>query len=226
MKNKIDFDNYSADYEQLLKDQLSFFDTDNDYFSEYKIIKVKNLLLKKPRHILDFGCGIGRSIRFFQENFPSAHISGCDISEKSLSIAAKTYPNITLYKNEDLFTSTNRFDLIFLSGVLHHIEPIQRKPLFNSLAELLMPQANIIIFEHNPLNPVSRHMVNTCPFDKDAVLLRPGEIKQLLTNAGINPVRCDYTLFFPAILKKLRILEPYLRHIPLGGQYMIQGVFS
>jgi hypothetical protein len=35
----------------------------------------------------------------------------------------------------------------------------------------LKEDGHFIIFEHNPINPVTRHLVKNCPFDADAVLL-------------------------------------------------------
>ena len=95
-----------------------------------------------------------------------------------------------------------------------------------SIMHLLAPNASLVIFEHNPYNPVTRYMVHTCPFDRDAVLLRPAEIRQLVTASGIQVVRSDFTLFFPAFLRGLRPFEPYLRRVPLGGQYVVQGILN
>ncbi len=63
------------------------------------------------------------------------------------------------------------------------------------------------IFEHNPISPVTRHIVATCPFDENAVLIpwassRPSKL------AGIGKVGIAYTGFFPGALQALRPLEP------------------
>ena len=68
-------------------------------------------------------------------------------------------------------------------------------------------------------------MVNTCPFDADAILLKPKELKQICKkNALCGKIK--YTIFVPrkGILKKLVGLEKYLSWFPLGGQYY--GVFN
>ncbi len=220
---KIDFDNYADEYNKILDDQLNFFSADSQYFAEYKVKQAKAVLPQTPKTILDFGCGIGRSIHFFQKYFPSSQIYGCETSEKSLEIARKQFPSAHFYQTQELASLGMRFDLIFLAGVLHHIEVKDRRPTIELISAALQPQGNILIFEHNPFNPMTRHLVNTCPFDRDAVLLKPTETKQLLTDAGIHKIKHYYTLFFPAALKWLRPLEYYLRHLPLGGQYLVQG---
>lgn len=224
MTDKINFDHYAADYDRLVKQQRKFFDKNDDYFAEYKVKTARRLLKNKLcRKILDFGCGTGSSIEFFKEYFPAASICGCDVSEESLLLARKKFPETKFFLAEEAMTSGRQYDLIFLSGVLHHVEPEKRRSLMTSLAGMLVPGGNIIIFEHNPYNPVTCHMVNTCPFDRDAILMRPREMRKLFVSAGIKPLRCDYTLFFPAMFKWLRVLEPSMRHLPFGGQYVVVG---
>ena len=69
---KTDFDEFADDYESLLASQLGFFDRDAGYFAEYKVRVTRALLPEPPRSILDFGCGIGRSIPFLRASFPDS----------------------------------------------------------------------------------------------------------------------------------------------------------
>jgi len=78
-----------------------------------------------------------------------------------------------------------------------------------------------IIFEHNPINPVTRHLVKNCPFDADAVLLSMRETIELNRNANLNVDESSYCLFFPQQLAVLRPFEKYLRWLPIGGQYFV-----
>ena len=80
----------------------------------------------------------------------------------------------------------------------------------------------MFLFEHNPFNPVTRHIFERCPFDADAEMLPMKEARTLADNAGLRINRCGYTLFFPRQLSFLRGLEPMLRGIPIGAQYYVQ----
>jgi len=217
--NKIDFDDYADNYGQLLQKQLSFFDKKN-YFAEYKIKILKQQLNYEPVKILDYGCGTGRNLKFLKQYFPNAKIYGCDISKKSLKIATKNNPDAILFLPNENFDYKN-FDLVFVAGVFHHIEPNLRTNILKQIHQLLTKNGSLVIFEHNPYNPVTLHMVNTCEFDDDVVLLKAREMKNLLRRANFALKKTRYSLFIPKFLKKLRFLEKYLGLIPLGGQYFI-----
>jgi len=75
------------------------------------------------------------------------------------------------------------------------------------------------IFEHNPVNPVSRYIVATCPFDENAVLIPAPELARRQRTAGFGRVEVAYTGFFPGPLKALRPLERLMTRIPVGAQY-------
>ena len=80
-----------------------------------------------------------------------------------------------------------------------------------------------MIYEHNPINPMTLHAVNTCPFDENAVLLKRSQVKNVLQEAGMKVVMQEYRVFFPAFLKLLRPLEKYLAWLPLGAQHFVVG---
>jgi hypothetical protein len=77
----------------------------------------------------------------------------------------------------------------------------------------------LTIFEHNPLNPLTVHAVNSCPFDENAVMIRAKTLLRSLQDAGWACAALRYHIFFPHALKGLRSLEKYLRWVPLGAQY-------
>ncbi len=218
---KVNFDDYAADYQQLLGNQLRFFDT-LDYFSEHKVKILHSQKIKNPKTILEYGCGIGRNLPFLQRFFPEASLYGCDISAKSLEKAAQENPSVNFFNHHET-KSTLKFDLILVAGVLHHIETHQRVQILQELEQLLNPEGELFIFEHNPYNFVTRNRVKHCEFDEDAILLKPKELRSLLQETSLKLHALHYTLFIPSFLKALRGLEPYLRYIPLGGQYYIHA---
>ncbi len=217
-----DFDQYADKYEQLLSEQLSFFSTNRDYFSAYKIELLATILTFSPERILDFGCGIGLSLPHFRQYFPEAEIYATDISSKSLEYVASLYPWAHIVDDNKL--QQFQFDLIFLSGVVHHVPPEKRTGLFKRLRKVITASGVICIFEHNPYNPVTRKMVSTCPFDRGVELCSLRKILRLLQDeAGMLVKHKGYCLFFPEALSMLRRYEPLLSWMPLGGQYFVMA---
>ncbi len=175
-----------------------------------------------PKRILVFGCGIGASIPHLSAAFPEAKLSALDVSRRSLEIARRRFPDAAdyvLYDGVDAPFPDGSFDLIFSSCVFHHIEAEEHDAIFKRLHSLPAPEGSTIIFEHNPLNPVSRYIVNTCPFDENAVLIRSRDFAAKQRKAGFGRVDVTFTGFFPGSLRKLRPLEPLMRGIPFGAQY-------
>jgi len=223
---KVDFDNYAGKYESTLEKQLNFFGEENSYFAEYKVQIVRESYAEKlPLNILEFGCGIGRNLKFFSKYFPDSKIYGCDISQASLDIAHSENPDVTLFPltDENKGRHDNIFDLVFISCVFHHIAPDLRNDAMSNIFNMLNQNGIAFIFEHNPYNPVTRHIVNTCEWDTDAILLNMTESVNLFKDAGLKVTDKNYTLFFPAQLGFLRPAEKLLKKIPMGGQYYVKG---
>ena len=221
---KIDFDDYASDYKNLMDQQTSFFEDGSEYFAEYKIRLMSEKIKNTPKKILDFGCGIGSSLQFIQSYFPDSEVYGYDVSEKSIEIAKTKNPGIKFLSINDLENYKDHFDLIFSACVFHHIPPPEREAATQSIKSLLSSGGEVFIFEHNKFNLVTQYMVSTCPFDEDAVLLRPKEFKELFFKSEISFDYVKYCLLFPKQLDFLRGLEKYVCKIPLGGQYFVHGV--
>ena len=221
---KIDFDDYASDYKDLMDQQTSFFEDGSEYFAEYKIRLMSEQIKSTPKKILDFGCGVGSSLRFIKSYFPDSDVYGYDVSEKSIEIAKTKNSGIKFLSIGDLENYKDQFDLIFSACVFHHIAPLEREGAMRSIKSLLNSVGEVFIFEHNQFNLVTQYMVNTCPFDEDAILLRPKEFKELFLKSGISFDYAKYCLLFPKQLDFLRGFEKYVCKIPLGGQYFVHGV--
>jgi trans-aconitate methyltransferase len=220
--SKVDFDHYANEYERLAASQTRLFDADSGYFARYKVELMQRVSGLARGAILDFGCGIGRSLPHLRALFPDSRIVGCDPSAASLAVARCECPDGAFAQPQDIEPAP-RFDLIFASCVFHHIEPGKRMEALGYCLERLRPGGSLFVFEHNPYNPVTRHLVNTCPFDADAVLLARAETVSLMKKAGLEPSAAAYCLFFPQMLAALRPLEAWLGWLPLGGQYFVAG---
>lgn len=220
---KVNFDDYTENYNRLLREGTGFFSESEAYFARYKVDILRRQVPGTAERLLEYGCGIGRNIPFLRAAFPDATIAGSDISAASLEIARKENPGVDFFIEQADVDVADTYDVIFIAGVFHHIPVGERADVVKTLFRRLSPGGTIVIFEHNPFNPVTRKIVNDCPYDRDAVLLRPSELKTLLIDAGLPVRRSSYCLFVPPSLSSLLPLEAHLGWLPLGGQYWVKA---
>lgn len=219
-----EFDAFAEDYDTLHQKNLVVMGKDLNMFAQYKVRMTAELLPSFPAKILEFGCGTGRNLPFFKQYFPLADLYGSDISDVSMNKARKCVSNLTCFNSSSpdaLVPFIDTFDIVFLSCVLHHIPLIEREEWLKSLATAVKPGGHLIIFEHNPWNPVTRYMVSTCPFDESVDLVWPGACRTLLQQTGLRVDRIRYTLLFPWRHRMLVAVEKMFNRTPLGGQYCL-----
>lgn len=220
----MEFDRFAESYGDVLDRSIAISGESSTYFAEYKALYLRRLLgASFSGKILDFGCGVGLLSRYLQKHLPAADIDGFDTSQNSI---AKVDHALS---SRGLFTSTaddlaQDYDLIVVANVMHHIPPEQRLGVVQRLANRLHRGGLLSIFEHNSANPVTRWIVERCPFDEDAILLAPEETASYIAGAGLRFKRRDYIVFMPRFLSYLRPLEWSLRRLPLGAQYAMVAV--
>jgi SAM-dependent methyltransferase len=220
--NKPEFDEFANSYEAVTSQNTNFFDADAQYFGRYRSNIVKKFARSRVDNILDFGCGVGLGISPLREQFANSRIVGCDPSLNSLALAHAREPGCE-FLQADAISPTPQFDIITAVSVFHHILPPDRAGALRYCYERLKSGGLLFLFEHNPFNPVTRHLVSRCPVDRDAILLTPNETAARLRQAGFAVTATEYCLFFPKALAFLRPTEPYLGWLPLGGQYFVVG---
>jgi SAM-dependent methyltransferase len=223
---KVDFDDYTENYNRLLREGTGFFSENEAYFAKYKVDILRREVPRTAKQLLEYGCGIGRNIPFLRAAFPDATIVGSDISASSLEIARKNNIGVDFFLERPDGDVGILFDVIFVAGVFHHIPVGERAAAMKMLFHRLSPGGTIVVFEHNPFNPVTRKIVSNCPYDSDAVLLKPGELKSLLADAGLALYKAKYCLFVPPSLAFLLPLEARIGWLPLGGQYWVTALRS
>lgn len=221
-----EFDEYTKVYEQMHLDNIRVTGEEPSFFADYKIQQLRVLAdaldLQKPT-VMDFGSGIGNSLPGFRKNFGSSRIVCADVSKESIDHAKKLHPGDEEYCHIDgpsIPLPDNDFDLVFSACVFHHIPQDEHIHWLEEIRRVTRPGGRLVIFEHNPRNPLTVHAVNTCPFDINARLIKTGEMLDTVRRAGWLNVKIDYHIFFPAKLKALRPLEKRLRWCGLGAQYM------
>lgn len=223
------FDEFAKDYRHIHNENIKLTGADSHYFSEFKVKWLRDYYGQKTvTNILDLGAGDGTCLQYFSTYFPEANLFGIDVSDLSIDeAAAKQIPKseVKVYDGQHIPYPDNCFDMILVATVMHHIRFELHDGLMQEALRVLKPGGKIFIVEHNPHNPVTMHMVNTCPFDEDAVLLKPGYTKKLLQKSGFQSVKNHFTLFFPrgGVFKAFHFLEKHLSWIPIGGQYVAVG---
>lgn len=218
-----EFDEFAADYSEILDETVRFAGEGSAYFDSYKLGCLKQWCIspESDRTVLDFGCGTGSLATHVAAAFPQLTVHGYDISRKSIEAARSKSVEISNLLFFDRLPEKVSYDLIYSANVFHHVPPGSRSDLLKSLGRLLAPGGRIVIFEHNPWNPLTRYVVRTCPFDKGVKLIsRPAFVK-LARGIEMEAVQKRYIVFFPGCLRLLRSLEPSLGFLPLGAQYVL-----
>jgi 2-polyprenyl-3-methyl-5-hydroxy-6-metoxy-1,4-benzoquinol methylase len=214
------FDAYARNYDELHNQNLAASGESTEYFAEYKLACLKRAGAPLGEPLLDYGCGIGNVTHVLGRGFTDVH--GFDPSTESIQVVRERMPGSTFYSDPGAVPSAH-FTTAVLSGVLHHVPRPDRVSTMQTVLQKLRPGGRVFIFEHNPLNPATRHAVATCPFDDDADMLFPWQAKRLLRDAGFADVKLDFIVFFPRPLAFLRPLEPKLGWLPGGAQVVVTG---
>lgn len=201
----------------------------------YLAIKLQWLLRRYPDlrgagpsfQILDYGCGAATMLRLIAEAGVQARLAGCDVAGEMLAEAERRWPaglqrpSFCLQEGSRAPLPTQFADLVMISAVLHHVLPSDRPGVYAELRRLLRPGGRVVVFEHNPLNPLTRYVVATTPIDRNAILLRAREVVDALGRAGFTDIRTSYLMFLPPRLHRLAAIERALEWLPLGAQFAV-----
>ncbi len=175
--------------------------------------------------ILDFGCGVGGSIPYLRQYFAQAKLYGVDVSEESLALAKVHYGQYASFQRmseSNLPTEAAALDAAYAMCVFHHIDESRHVELLSNLRNRLKPNGLLMVYEHNPLNPLTVRVVNNCPFDINAKLIAASLMAERCRQAGFSDVEVKYRVFFPGFLRLFRFAEVLLTWLPLGGQYYVR----
>lgn len=216
-KNKsIDFDDFSSDYEKKLLESFGRLDNNFSYYHAGKAKIAKRELGHDPSKILDFGCGVGSMLKFLKDNFKDSTLYAYDKSLKSLAYVKSRYPEVNCIEK---FDNAEKFDLIILTNVIHHVKSAERDELFEKIFGLLNDNGRLLIFEHNPYNPITLKIVSNCEFDVDAELINKMNLIKICRKNNFKLEKSGYIHFFPSKLKLFFNFEKYMKWLFLGAQY-------
>ena len=220
------FDGYADAYGDAVQRSISFSGANHDFFTRRKVeslLELASRWLGPPESLsaLDVGCGIGLTDAHLAGRF--GELAGVDTATEVVRRAAAANPSVSYraYDGERLPYSDEQFDLAFAICVLHHVPPARRPGLVSELRRVVRRGGLVVVFEHNPLNPLTRLAVFRCAFDGDAVLATAGSIDRLLRVAALRPVERRYVILVPSDRRRVRALERALGALPLAAQYYV-----
>jgi len=224
----ISFDNYVDNYQEKIHESIAFAGQEADFYIELKAQMVLELVNKYCKNsenafVLDIGSGVGHVDRFLVPGINN--LFGVDVEEGVISKAKINNPGVDyrFYNGTKLPFEDNSMDFAFAINVMHHVPPSDWQNFANEMQRVLRPGGAAAVFEHNPMNPLTRYVVSNCEFDRDAVLLSHRKLKKLLYAAHLSAAEDSYILFFPFHAGFFRKIENILRHIPLGAQHFVVG---
>jgi len=228
IKGRLDFDAYKDTYRDEVERSISFIGRDLDFFTELKahvLLRIARELLEDTKSLtaLDVGCGVGSTDSLLAPNFRELY--GVDVAQQVVDVAARRNPSVaySVCDTSALPFDDDVFDLVFAINVFHHVQPPERLPLFKELARVAGDRGLVTVFEHNPLNPLTRLAVDRCEFDVDAVLISNRELTRMFKLAGLQPLERSYIVFFPWRGRLLRAIERQLSWLPFGAQHVVAG---
>jgi ubiquinone/menaquinone biosynthesis C-methylase UbiE len=223
-----EFDKIAREYNELHAAVTGASGESIDFFAEYKVKDTVQIIEKcgfsKDLAILDFGSGIGGSIPHFIKYLPHCWLTCLDVSRNSLGIAAEKYKGKADFVHFDGWQipfADGVFHSVFVACVFHHIPPEMHLSHLQEIFRVLKPGGIILVFEHNPYNPITVRAVNACSFDSNAILIRGASFLKMLKMSGFIKTSLHYRIFFPGALRLLRPFEKYMAWLPLGAQYYV-----
>ena len=225
--DKAEFDRFADEYYLQHAKNISLSGESPDFFAEYKVADAAAFAESSQsivNNVLDFGSGIGNSVPFFRRHFASADLICADVSRRSIDISELRFPGAANYVqiNDDrLPLQDNVIDLAFTACVFHHIPLAEHGHWLRELLRVTRKGGMLVLFEHNPWNPLTVRAVNTCPFDINAKLIGAADLVDEVMGAGWRQASARYRIFFPRALSFARPLERYLTWLPLGAQYCV-----
>jgi SAM-dependent methyltransferase len=223
-----DYDRYRDRYREELDQAVSFAGASHDFFTR---AKAEELVRLTRRHLgdpalleaVDVGCGIGLTDRHLAGRFRA--LTGTDVSPGVLETAARENPDVRyeLAERGRLPFENGAFDLALAVCVVQVVPQTERPRFVAELARVTRLGGLVVVFEHNPYNPLTRLVVRRCEFGEDARMLGMAEAERLLRENGVAPVDRGFLLVFPSRRERVIAVERALRRLPLGAQYYVAG---
>lgn len=224
----MDFEKFKDHYPQDVERAISFLGQGVNFFTEIKARYLLNLTrkflgdLEKVR-ALDVGCGVGLTDHYLAGSFGS--LNGIDVSEGIIAKAREHNPTVQYqaYNGKKFPFADEAFDLVFTICVMQCVPPPSRQSFVQEMYRVTKKGGITVVFEHNPLNPLTRLVVSRCEMNTGLAMIAKRLTKELLKQGGFEIAEQSYILFFPWMGKVFREMEKWFKWLPLGAQYYVMG---
>jgi SAM-dependent methyltransferase len=221
-----EFDAVAPVYQSTVEESIRFSGKGLEFFTQAKVDHLVDLATRllgdlARRPVLDIGCGNGSTDALLTPFVGELH--GVDTSLEMVTEARRNNPqgHYRQYDGLELPFDDAAFDLTFAICVMHHVPPAQWEGFTQEMIRVTRPGGLVMVFEHNPLNPLTRRAVARCPFDADAVLLRRNQAADQLRRGGSDVAARRFILFAPFGGTRTRRAERFLGWFPAGAQYVV-----
>lgn len=170
--------------------------------------------------VLEVGCGAGFGAEYLRGRF--GQYIGIDHSERLIEMAVRENSSEGVHfetRSVDDFDPPSSFDLIFMVGVLHHLEDAARS--LETMVQWLAPGGYLVANEPQPANPlirIARRARVRCDgsYSTEQEEISAGELHGLFERAGLEeiviiPQGFVSTPFAEVVLKPFSVMAPLAR---------------
>lgn len=169
--------------------------------------------------VLEVGCGAGFGAEYLRGRFN--HYVGIDHSRRLIEAARERIPLENVHfeaTSIDQFNPRSPFDLIFMIGVLHHLEDASRA--LEKMVSWLRPGGYLVANEPQPGNPmvhVARRVRarRDTSYSSEQVELDARQLRSMLEGAGIEGIEISAQGFLSTPFAEV-VLKPYCIMAPLA----------
>jgi ubiquinone/menaquinone biosynthesis C-methylase UbiE len=110
--------------------------------------------LARARRVLDFGCGCGRTMRWFLHKYPAVEFHGADVDAEAIQWCREHLRNASFVRNEPappLPYPDASFDAIYCLSVFTHLDEPMQDAWLAELSRLLAPSGVLLLTVHSEL---------------------------------------------------------------------------
>ena len=232
-----EFDQHKETYRSDIDKAVAFSGQSHDFFTRVKAEYLIDLLrvLEKDRNtrspdalpleVLDVGCGHGHIHPYLIQSAMRMKLSAIDVAATVVEEARLMNPTVDYrsYEGDRLPYDDSSFDAAYTIAVMHHVPPPQWPAFLKEMRRVVRPGGLIVIFEHNPINPLTQWIVRTCPIDDNAVLLGSRRLWKLVAQTHFTEIESRYILFTPLDGPRYRAFDKMIGWLPLGAQYYVSA---